>query len=96
MAYSFQSKDEQVLSRQLAVQELCITTLSAGLWSKPASDVLVDVKETVGEVVSAIYSDFSTGSVSNIAATFATTVITLPSVTLAAGDAVVLKYVIAE
>lgn len=97
MSIAFQSKDEQVLSRQLAVQELTVSNQCPGLYSSVSGSILIDVKETVGEIVSAIFTDSSSASILLKSATIATSIITVASIaSIDAKDSLTVKYVIAE
>lgn len=107
MSISYQSKDDRVLSVALKVQELCVTSKDA-IVADDSGDLLVSIGEAVEEVRMAVVVA-ADGSVTGVAqadisiessvpapAADDKKVVRLASVALAAGDALSIKYVIAE
>lgn len=94
MSISYQSKDSAVLGLQLKVQELCLVSGDAAL-SDDGADSVVDVKETIGEV-RAVLHVIPGSDVAALASTKSGSQITIAGVVLAAGEALIVKYVVAE
>ena len=103
---SFQAKHELTRARQLEVQELVISTLTPELAVVSGSDLIVLVREEVKEAVCAILIDGTTPKIYAVAAAAMSVVdsvaytaggdkkaIKLAGVALAAGDAVILKFI---
>lgn len=107
---SFQSKSPRVLSQQLKVQELLIkTTEDQNLYVVDGSDVIVFIDEPVENIKCALLVDNSASETLAIPAASLSVVdsaaytaggdmkaIKLASVTLAANDVVILKYILSE
>lgn len=92
---SFQSKDEQVLAQQLKVQELVVRFADGALYSG-TSPVVVDLKENCS-VASVLHCDSSVPAVSLGAATVTGSSASIAlAAPFAAGDALIIKYVVAE
>ena len=101
---AFQAQDAKILDQQLKVQDLTIRFADKHLYAVSGSDVVVDIGETLSACVLAIQYDNSaaasageTGPVMIPAASISVsgTSITLASVTMAANDVLVLKYIVA-
>jgi hypothetical protein len=109
MSISFQSKDSLILGQQLRVQELVIGAEDVGLYIASGGAVFVNVQEPVLKVYIA-YVKVNAGpsftvepaaSISIVDSVALTAggdqkVIKISSLTLAANDVLVLKYVIDE
>lgn len=96
MSISYQSKDDAVLGLQLKVQELCVKKSDTGIVSLSGNDVLIDVKETVGDIRCAIHCD-GAGPALVVPASKSGSVITVTlAAPLGASESVIVKYVIAE
>ena len=94
MSISYQSKDDKVLSIALKVQELCLVSGDPVL-SDDGTDSTIQIGEEVAEVRAALH--LVPGSdAACVAATASGSEITVAGVVLAAGEALVLKYVVAE
>ncbi len=94
MSISYQSKDDKVLSIALKVQELCVVSGDAVL-SDDGTDSVIDVGEEVAEV-RAVMHVVPGSDVAALASTKSGSEITVAGVVLAAGESLVVKYVIAE
>ncbi len=94
MSISYQSKDDKVLSIALKVQELCVVSGDAVL-SDDGTDSVIDVGEEVAEV-RAVMHVIPGSDVAALASTKSGSEITVAGVVLAAGESLVVKYVIAE
>ena len=94
MSISYQSKDSAVLGLQLKVQELCLVSGDAAL-SVSGGNSIIDVKETVAEV-RAVLHVIPGSPVDALASTKSGSQITVAGVVLAAGESLVVKYVVAE
>jgi hypothetical protein len=107
MSISYQSKDDKVLSVALKVQELCLTSKDPVV-AVSGADLLISIGEPVEEVRSAIIVD-STGAVSGVAQADLVPVdsgnaaitgdrkrVKVVGTSLASGDSLTMKYVIAE
>lgn len=97
MSISYQSKDDAVLGLQLKVQELCVKASDVGVVTISGNDVLIDVKETVGDIRCAIHCDAAGPSILLVPASKSGSVITVTlAAPLGASDSVIVKYVVAE
>jgi hypothetical protein len=111
MSISYQSKDSAVLGLQLKVQELCVKLGDQIVEvSGPGTTVAIDVKESLAEVRVALHCDDSAPAAELIAQSAIVLNAGLTGVAgsapgkvrltlgaaLAAEDAIVLKYVVAE
>jgi len=96
---SFQSKDDKVLSVQLKVQEVCVKLSDNQVVSISGSTAIIQLGETIAKIVAAIHVDDSVGvsivAVANQAVSGTQVTLTLAA-PLAANDAILLKYVVAE
>ncbi len=107
MSISYQSKDDKVLSIALKVQELCLTSKDS-IVADDGGDLLVSIGEAVeavrmavkvaadGTVSGVAQADISIESSAPAPAEDDQKVVRLASVSLATGDALVIKYVVAE
>lgn len=108
---SFQSKSPRVLSQQLKVQELVIKQAEdLNLYVVDSSDIIVFLDEPVASVKCVMFVDNSASSTLAIPAASISIVdssspysaggdrqaVRLASLTLAANDVLILKYVLAE
>lgn len=100
MSISYQSKDDNVLSVALKVQELCVKVGDSVLTGAGTPVVKIQVGEAVEEVRAAMHVDDSAGSVLAIKASdrsVSGSEITLNlASSLSSADAIIVKYVIAE
>ena len=94
MSISYQSKDDKVLSLALKVQELCVMSGDPVL-SVSGGNSIINVGETVAEV-RAVMLVVPGSDVAAKASTKSGSEITVAGVVLAAGQSLVVKYVIAE
>lgn len=107
MSISYQSKDDKVLSVALKVQELCLVSKDP-IVAVSGADLLISIGEQVEAVRSAIIVD-STGAVSGVAQADLVLVdsvnpaiagdrkrVKVVGTSLAVGDALTMKYVVAE
>lgn len=94
MSISYQSKDDRVLGVALKVQELCVVSGDAVL-SVSGGNSVIEVGETVSEV-RAVMHVIPGSDVAALASTKSGSQITVTGVVLAAGESLVIKYVIAE
>ncbi len=94
MSISYQSKDDKVLSVALKVQELCVVSGDAVL-SDDGTDSVINVGEEVEEI-RAVMHVIPGSDVAALAATKSGSEITVAGVVLAAGESLVVKYVIKE
>lgn len=94
MSISYQSKDDKVLSVALKVQELCVVSGDPVL-SVSGADSIISVGEAVGEI-RAVMHVIPGSDVAAKAATKSGSQITVAGVVLAAGESLVVKYVVAE
>ena len=99
MAASFQSKDSLVLGVQLKVQRL-VVAYGDSISAISTNDLIVDVKEPIKEVRSALFTDNSAGTTAPVLAasrTISGTQVTCAlGVPFAANDCLILEYVIDE
>jgi hypothetical protein len=107
MSISYQSKDDKVLSIALKVQELCLTSKDS-IVADDSGDLLVSIGEAVeavrmavkvaadGTVTGVAQADISIESSVPAPAEDDQKVVRLASVSLATGDALVIKYVVKE
>lgn len=104
---SFNSRDNQLLGQQLQVQELEFSQADGSFYTVSGSDVVIQIREVVSKVYLAIVKDDSVPSLVVIPAASVQIVdssagtvggdmkaIKLLSLTLAANDVVMLKYVV--
>lgn len=97
MSISYQSKDDAVLGLQLKVQELCVKKSDTSIVTVSGNDVLIDVKETVGDIRCAIHCDAAGPSLALVSASKSGSVITVSlGAPIGASDSIIVKYVIAE
>lgn len=100
MGMSYQAKDEAVQSVQLKVQELVVKLSDNQVISASASDVTIDVQESIAEVRCALHMDDSAGTIAPVVAAnqliSGTSVKLTLSAAMAAADCIVLKYVVSE
>lgn len=94
MSISFQSKDDKVLSVALKVQELCVVSGDSVL-SDDGTDSTINVGEEVAEVRAVMHA-VPGSDVAALASTKSGSEITVAGVVLAAGESLIIKYVIAE
>jgi hypothetical protein len=94
MSISYQSKDDKVLSIALKVQELCVVS-GDSILSVSGGNSVIDVGEQVAEV-RAVMHVVPGDPVEAKASTKSGSQITVAGVVLAAGESLVVKYVIAE
>jgi hypothetical protein len=110
MSISYQSKDDKVLSVALKVQELCLVVKDPVV-AVSGADLLISIGEPVDEVRSAMIVD-STGAVAGVAQADLVIIdsvdpllvgnagdrkrVKVVGTSLAAGDALTMKYVIRE
>lgn len=96
----FQSSNSDVAGVQLKVQQLCVKLADVSVVSTSASTATIDVKQTLGEVRSAIFFDDSAGTAAPVVASnqviSGTTVRLTLSAALAAADSITLQYVITD
>lgn len=104
---SYPSKDEAVRSVQLKVQEVCVKKSDTAIVATSGSTAIIQLGETISEVRAAIHCDDSVPGAVLIAQSaiaigtpsggVASSQVTLTlGAALAAGDAIILKYVIAD
>lgn len=95
---SYLSKDSSVQAVQLKVQEVCVKTGDAILEISDSSLAVIDLGEDIDHVRAVLFSDVSTGSVHSLASTISNDqeVNVEAPVAIAASDAIIVKYVIAE
>lgn len=94
MSISYQSKDDKVLSIALKVQELCLVS-GDPILSVSGGASVIEIGEEVAEIRSVLHLVPGSDAACK-AATKSGSQITVAGTVLAAGEALVVKYVVAE
>ena len=100
MAISYQAKDDAVLSSQLKVQEVCVKA-DDQIVSSSGGATLVEIGESIlsvadGGILCALHITPGTGVAAPAVSVVSSSKISCASTSLAAGDVLIVRYVVKE